>query len=100
MKLLRYGPAGAEKPALLDNDGAIRCLAGVLRDIDGFALSPGSLKMLEGIDPTSLPRVEGNPRIGPCVVRPVMPRKLACRCQRNRSSFSNRSGRSVDRMTT
>jgi ureidoglycolate lyase len=43
----------------------------VVRDIDGFALSPASLKMLAGIDPTSLPRVEGNPRIGPCVVRPV-----------------------------
>ncbi len=71
MKLLRYGPAGAEKPAMLDKEGAIRCLAGVLRDIDGFALSPGSLKMLAGIDPTSLPRVEGNPRIGPCVARPV-----------------------------
>jgi 2-keto-4-pentenoate hydratase/2-oxohepta-3-ene-1,7-dioic acid hydratase in catechol pathway len=71
MKLLRYGPAGAEKPALLDKDGAIRCLAGVLRDIDGFALSPGSLKMLAGLDPMSLPRVTGNPRIGPCVVRPV-----------------------------
>jgi ureidoglycolate lyase len=71
MKLLRYGPAGAEKPAMLDNDGAIRCLSAVLRDIDGFALSPASLKMLAGIDPASLPRVEGNPRIGPCVVRPV-----------------------------
>jgi 2-keto-4-pentenoate hydratase/2-oxohepta-3-ene-1,7-dioic acid hydratase in catechol pathway len=71
MKLLRYGPAGAEKPAMLDKDGAIRCLGGVLRDIDGFALSPASLKMLAGIDPVSLPRVEGNPRIGPCVVRPV-----------------------------
>jgi ureidoglycolate lyase len=71
MKLLRYGPPGAEKPAMLDRDGAIRCLAGVVRDIDGFALSPASLKMLAGIDPTSLPRVAGNPRIGPCVVRPV-----------------------------
>ena len=71
MKLLRYGPAGAEKPAMLDRDGAIRCLTGVLRDIDGFALSPASLKMLAGIDPSSLPRIEGNPRIGPCVVRPV-----------------------------
>jgi ureidoglycolate lyase len=71
MKLLRYGPAGAEKPAMLDNDGAIRCLSGVVRDIDGFALSPASLKMLAEIDPSSLPRVEGNPRIGPCVVRPV-----------------------------
>src|SRR5580698_4886662 len=71
MKLLRYGPTGAEKPALLDKDGAIRCLSGVVRDIDGFALSPVSLKMLAGIDTASLPRVEGNPRIGPCVVRPV-----------------------------
>ena len=71
MKLLRYGPVGAEKPAMLDKDGAIRCLGGVLRDIDGFALSPASLKMLAGIDPMSLPRVEGNPRIGPCVTRPL-----------------------------
>ena len=71
MKLLRYGPAGAERPGMLDQDGAIRCLAGVVRDIDGFALSPASLKMLAGINPTTLPRVEGNPRIGPCVVRPV-----------------------------
>src|SRR6185503_5011954 len=51
MKLLRYGPAGAERPAMLDKDGAIRCLAGVVRDIDGFALSPASLKMLASIDP-------------------------------------------------
>jgi 2-keto-4-pentenoate hydratase/2-oxohepta-3-ene-1,7-dioic acid hydratase in catechol pathway len=71
MKLLRYGPAGAEKPGMLDQDGAIRCLAGVVRDIDGFALSPASLKMLAGIASPALPRVEGNPRIGPCVVRPV-----------------------------
>jgi len=71
MKLLRYGPAGAEKPGMLDRDGAIRCLGGVVRDIDGFALSPASLKMLAGIDPMTLPRVEGNPRIGPCVVRPM-----------------------------
>jgi 2-keto-4-pentenoate hydratase/2-oxohepta-3-ene-1,7-dioic acid hydratase in catechol pathway len=71
MKLLRYGPPGAEKPGMLDRDGAIRCLAGVVRDIDGFALSPASLKMLAEINPTTLPRVEGNPRIGPCVVRPV-----------------------------
>jgi len=71
MKLLRYGPAGAEKPAMLDKDGAIRCLAGVVRDIDGFALSPGSLKMLAELDTSKLPRIDGNPRIGPCVVRPI-----------------------------
>ncbi|MBW4090053.1 MAG: fumarylacetoacetate hydrolase family protein [Proteobacteria bacterium] len=71
MKLLRYGPAGAEKPALLDAAGDIRCLAAVLRDIDGFALSDAALDMLRGIDPATLPKVTGNPRIGPCVVRPV-----------------------------
>lgn len=71
MKLLRYGPAGAEKPAMLAADGSIRCLSGIIRDIDGYALSDAALTMLAGIDPDSLPRVEGNPRIGPCVPRPV-----------------------------
>jgi 2-keto-4-pentenoate hydratase/2-oxohepta-3-ene-1,7-dioic acid hydratase in catechol pathway len=71
MKLLRYGPPGAEKPALLDADGAIRCLSSVVRDIDGFALSDAALAMLEAIDPHTLPKVEGTPRIGPCVVRPL-----------------------------
>jgi ureidoglycolate lyase len=71
MKLLRYGPAGAEKPGLLDPDGHIRDLSAVVRDIDGFALSPASLKMLAGYDWRTLPKVEGTPRIGPCVARPV-----------------------------
>jgi 2-keto-4-pentenoate hydratase/2-oxohepta-3-ene-1,7-dioic acid hydratase in catechol pathway len=71
MKLLRYGPAGAEKPAMLDADGAIRCLSGVVRDIDGFALNPASLRMLAELDTNTLPLVGGNPRIGPCVARPV-----------------------------
>ena len=71
MKLLRYGPAGAEKPGVLDASGAIRDLSGVVRDIDGFALSDASLKMLAGIDLATLAKVEGNPRIGPCVARPV-----------------------------
>ena len=71
MKLLRYGPAGAEKPGILDAAGAIRDLSGLVRDIDGFALSDASLKMLAGIDLESLPKVEGDPRIGACVARPV-----------------------------
>lgn len=71
MKLLRYGPPGAEKPAMLDRDGTIRCLSGVLRDIDGYALSDGMLKMIGGIDPNTLPKIDGNPRIGPCVARPL-----------------------------
>ena len=46
MKLLRYGPFGAERPALLAEDGSIRCLSSVVRDIDGFALSAAALKMI------------------------------------------------------
>jgi ureidoglycolate lyase len=71
MKLLRYGAAGAEKPGLLDPDGHIRDLSAVVRDIDGFALSPAALKMLASYDWKALPKVEGTPRIGPCVARPV-----------------------------
>ena len=71
MKLLRYGPPGAEKPALLDKDGTIRCLSAVVRDIDGFALSDAALKMIAGIDPNTLPKVDASVRLGACVARPV-----------------------------
>ena len=67
MKLLRYGPAGQEKPGLLDRDGRIRDLSGAARDIDGEALSPASLDRLRRLDPASLPVVAGTPRLGPCV---------------------------------
>jgi 2-keto-4-pentenoate hydratase/2-oxohepta-3-ene-1,7-dioic acid hydratase in catechol pathway len=71
MKLLRYGEPGAEKPGLLDAHGAIRDLSAHVHDIDGAALSPASLARLAALDPDSLPRVEGTPRIGACVTRPV-----------------------------
>ncbi len=71
MKLLRYGPAGAEKPGLFANDGTIRDLSSLVRDIDGFALSDASLAMIASADPAKLPKVAGNPRIGPCIVRPM-----------------------------
>jgi 2-keto-4-pentenoate hydratase/2-oxohepta-3-ene-1,7-dioic acid hydratase in catechol pathway len=67
MKLLRYGNPGQEKPGLLDSTGAIRDLAGVVPDIAGAALLPGGLDRLRAIDPSTLPRVAGTPRIGPCV---------------------------------
>jgi 2-keto-4-pentenoate hydratase/2-oxohepta-3-ene-1,7-dioic acid hydratase in catechol pathway len=67
MKLLRYGPVGQEKPGMLDRDGKIRDLSGVIKDITGETLSPTSLEKLRGIDPSSLPAVSGSPRIGPCV---------------------------------
>ena len=67
MKLLRYGPAGQEKPGLLDRDGKIRDLAGVVRDIDGESLSPASLDKLRRLDAATLPLVPGSPRLGSCV---------------------------------
>jgi 2-keto-4-pentenoate hydratase/2-oxohepta-3-ene-1,7-dioic acid hydratase in catechol pathway len=67
MKLLRYGPVGKEKPGLLDSMGAIRDLSGVIPDIAGDVLLPDALAKLRTIDPASLPRVDGTPRIGPCV---------------------------------
>lgn len=67
MILLRYGDAGAEKPGLLDTDGAIRDLSGVVADIDGATLSPEGLARLAALEKSSLPIVEGSPRIGPCV---------------------------------
>ena len=67
MKLLRYGPPGQEKPGLLDRDGKIRDLSGVVDDIDGAALAPAALDRLRRIDPASLPLVSGTPRLGPCV---------------------------------
>jgi len=67
MKLLRYGPAGAEKPGMLDGGGAIRDLSGVVGDIAGDVLTPDGLDKLRAVDPASLPKVDGTPRMGPCV---------------------------------
>ncbi len=67
MKLLRYGPVGSEKPGLLDSNGTIRSLSGVIDDISGKVLSPTGLAMLRTLDTNALPAVTGDPRLGPCV---------------------------------
>ena len=69
MKLLRYGPRGQEKPAMLDAEGRLRDLSGAVADLAGDALSPESLARLRALDPAALPLVEGTPRIGACVGR-------------------------------
>lgn len=63
MKLLRYGPAGAERPGLLDAGNILRDLSGVVADIDTNTLTY-RLGTLRDIDPATLPEVEGDPRIG------------------------------------
>jgi len=67
MKLIRYGDNKQEKPGIVDNDGRIRDLSGVISDIDGTTISEEGLARLRGLDISTLPVVEGNPRIGPCV---------------------------------
>ncbi|MEM7193055.1 MAG: fumarylacetoacetate hydrolase family protein [Pseudomonadota bacterium] len=64
MKLVRYGDLGCEKPGILDSDGAIRDLSGVVDDIADDVLTPDGLKRLADVDPMSLPAVEGNHRLG------------------------------------
>src|SRR5271156_1326297 len=63
MKLLRYGPRGAERPGLLA-DGSIRDLSGYVNDITAETVSPASLSKLAALDPAALPRVAGSPRLG------------------------------------
>lgn len=67
MRLLRYGNAGEERPAIMDAAGVLRDLSGVVGDIAGAMLVPASLESLRGLNPDDLPRVAGTPRIGPCV---------------------------------
>lgn len=67
MKLLRYGPAGQEKPGLMDNDGNIRSLADHISDIDGSTISDETFATLSQLDANDLPIVDNDVRLGPCV---------------------------------
>ena len=67
MRFARFGDKGAEKPALVDRDGTLRDLSGHIGDITGEAFEQGLIAKLEDLDPATLPKVEGDPRIGPCV---------------------------------
>lgn len=71
MKLLRYGPAGHERPGLLDQAGRLRDLGEHVADLAGQALTPEGLAQIAALDSADLPLVEGTPqqdvRLGPCV---------------------------------
>jgi 2-keto-4-pentenoate hydratase/2-oxohepta-3-ene-1,7-dioic acid hydratase in catechol pathway len=75
MKLLRYGPAGQEKPGLLDDAGRIRDLSAHVRDLTPEVLAGDGPDRLRRIDAKSLPAVDGSPRLGPCLAN--VP-KLVC----------------------
>ena len=65
MKLVRFGDKGAERPGLVDADGGLRDLSGVIDDLAGDVLA--DLAPLAMIEPDILPLVEGSPRLGPCI---------------------------------
>src|SRR5215467_244432 len=67
MKLVRFGLAGREKPGIVDADGKIRDLSGVVPDIAGDALSPAGLATIRNAPIASLPVIAAGTRIGPCV---------------------------------
>lgn len=67
MKLLRYGPAGQEKPGMLDGEGRVRDLSAHVSDFAGESVSIEALDKLRSVDVSSLPVVENPGRIGSCV---------------------------------
>ncbi len=67
MKLVRWGERGRERPGLIDSEGQLRDLSGVVDDIDG---SHATIARIGAADPAALPLVDGDPRLGPCVARP------------------------------
>ncbi|WP_108838365.1 fumarylacetoacetate hydrolase family protein [Tateyamaria sp. Alg231-49] len=66
MRLVRYGDVGNEKPGMMDGD-TLRDLSGHIADISGDTLDDATLDKLRAIDPSTLPEVTGNPRLGACV---------------------------------
>jgi 2,4-didehydro-3-deoxy-L-rhamnonate hydrolase len=70
MKLVRYGPAGREKPGLIDADGKLRDLSRKIKDVNAATLAPAALAKLRKLDTRKLPLVKGKPRFGPCVATP------------------------------
>lgn len=75
MKFVRFGAPGEEKPGLIDAEGAIRDLSGVVDDIGPATLDRDTLKKLAAVNPVDLPTVEAAVRLGPCVGNP---RKFVC----------------------
>jgi ureidoglycolate lyase/2,4-diketo-3-deoxy-L-fuconate hydrolase len=66
MKLMRYGPPGKERAAMLDAQGRVRDLSSIVADLEAASLVE-SIERLRGIDAATLPLAGGDPRIGPPV---------------------------------
>ena len=70
MKLLRLGEPGKEKPALIDKDGNFRDLSSIIKDLDPGTLNFETIDKIKKVESSSLPKLDSNLRIGPCVSKP------------------------------
>ncbi len=70
MKLARYGEPGAERPALVDGQGRLRDVSGVIGDVTPQVLDSGLLDVLAARPEDDYPLVEGPVRIGPPIAAP------------------------------
>lgn len=64
MKLVRCGPAGKERPAILHTDGSLRDVSGIVSDITADAFARGALEQIAAVDAATLPAITGAPRLG------------------------------------
>ena len=67
MKLVRYGAPGREKPGIIGDDGKIRDLSRLVKDIDGATLASGGLAKIKKANLKRMKPVSGKPRLGPCI---------------------------------
>ena len=70
MKLLRVGPKGKEKPAIIDNQNNYRDLSSLIDDFKPETLNIDSIKKIKNSDITKLPIISKDQRIGPCIKNP------------------------------
>ena len=70
MKLVRYGPKGAEKPGLVDATGQLRDLSAEVADFRPDLMTFDLTRRLSQLDPAKLPAVPGTPRFGSPIARP------------------------------
>ncbi|PPV08073.1 2-hydroxyhepta-2,4-diene-1, 7-dioate isomerase [Xanthomonas bromi] len=69
MKLVRIGAEGHERPGLIDSDGRIRDLSGVIDDVAGEHLTNAGMDKLRALDISALPLIQGEQRYGAAVGR-------------------------------
>ena len=78
MKLLRYGPAGQEKPGLMGEDGQIRDLSQHVDDIAGAALADAALNRLRALSMRQKRKMASRKRQSSVVSRRRVTRHMLC----------------------